>query len=224
MADDDVLLARTRLVLTALWLLFLGSWAVGNIVNFGVYNYVSHLTDWGLTLQIIFYACTLFALSRAERWALRWLYCAVNGIVVGIAVGVLVLLGSGSTFLVRLFRDMAPSIVVVGNDAIHTFPLIAIIIFYSVHSRELTARALQPSRAWSAWRMLAFYAYQLFGGTGAVVAVYMLINNVNSIYYTHIDRVAGLCSFILISMLANLFPLYRAARRYDAGGASAPQY
>jgi hypothetical protein len=227
-ADDDPVLHVVRVIGTTSYAILLLVSAIYKLFLFGVWSYVKHWTNWSWTLQTYYYAALALDLMVGKQcprvrshaqWVRRWIFCPINGIVWSVAIGVEILLGSGSPFLSRLLHDMSPSVVILGNETFHVFPVIAVMAVYALDYDKIDA-SLRPPRPSSSdgsglWRTALFYVYQLFGGGLIPLTVYLIFFDVSDIYKTSVDDFISVTTYVLLGTLSNILPVWRAVRVAD---------
>jgi len=200
---------RRRYVLAGLlffahiaWPTLMLSFAVAKTWRFGVVSYVSHFTNWSWTLQILFFYGTALAPfvstgfiapdSAAGAWTRTVIVLGLwplIGIVFSVMYAVSYLLGTGSHFLSDIFVKYPPEIVFIGNDLVHFWPIVTLLIFFIVYNK-LVAFAFNDVLARrrlvrSAVRFTAFIVYQAYAGAGIAVAIYALLFDPRIVYKTN---------------------------------------
>ncbi|HYE74499.1 MAG TPA: hypothetical protein VEF04_14265 [Blastocatellia bacterium] len=210
-------LRRVSFAIQLLFALLLIGSAVGKIARFGLREYVIHYTNWMYTLAIVFFVGTLSLTNRPHavaRALQRWLYCPLLGVITGVFVGVTVLLGSGSHFLSSLLATIPASLLILGNEAFHTYPFIAILVYGLAHSAEL-AHTLRPPIVVVQPVQWLFFFYQMVGGALLSLVIYLLCVDVNQVYDTRLDSLLGLAIFSLVALAISTVPVYWAAYKAD---------
>lgn len=204
--------------------LLLASFAVGKIIEFGFYAYIQHFTNWSWSLQIFFYFATLAvpflqvgllradgALGRFSTVIVVSLFFLLNGIVWVVVVVVSVLLGTNSPFLTDVFEKLPPTIVMLGNDVFHFWPLIFILVFYIFYYRYLffaMNRALNATAVLrSPVRTTIFIVYQAYFATGFALLAYSLLFDPHEVYKTDVWTGGGILVAFLALTVFNLAPL-----------------
>jgi len=224
---------RRRYVLAGLlffahiaWPTLMLSFAVAKTWRFGVVSYVSHFTNWSWTLQILFFYGTALAPfvstgfiapdSAAGAWTRTVIVLGLwplIGIVFSVMYAVSYLLGTGSHFLSDIFVKYPPEIVFIGNDLVHFWPIVTLLIFFIVYNK-LVAFAFNDVLARrrlvrSAVRFTAFIVYQAYAGAGIAVAIYALLFDPRIVYKTNQTIAEG----TLVLAISPTAPALSVARR-----------
>lgn len=204
--------------------LLLAAFAFGKIVEFGFFAYIQHFTNWSWSLQIFFYFSTLAApfisvglirhdsaIGRFTLFIIVALFFAVNGIVWVVVVVVSVLLGTNSPFLTDIFEKLPPTIVMLGNDVFHFWPLVFILVYYIMYHRLIyfaINRALNGTNVLrSPSRTLVFIIYEAYFFTGSFLFAYSLLFDPHEVYKTDVWTGGGILVAFATLTFFNLVPL-----------------
>lgn len=236
-AMDDVALGVPnddwwrRYVLAALlffgqsaWALLMLSFAIGKISRFGIVSYVSHFTNWSWTFQIVFYLATALApfittgfldprspLGSFTRFVIVIFFWPLNGVIFTVMYAVSYLLGTGSHFLSNIFIKYPPEIVFIGNDLVHFWPIVVLLLYFIVYNKliayslndVLARRNIVSSPA----RFTAFIGYQTYVGAGVAIGVYALLFDPRIVYETEQTIAEGVLVALIALTIATLVPL-----------------
>lgn len=198
--------------------------AVGKLVEFGFFAYIIHFTNWSWSLQAFFYLATLpapfilvgllredSAISRFVQVVLVVVFFPLNGIVFVVVVVVSVLLGTNAPFLTDILARLPPTIVMLGNDVFHFWPVVIILIYYIAYHRLIhfaLNRALTTTGVLSSpWRTTAFILYEAYVGSATAIFVYSLIFDPHEVYKTDIWTLSGIVVSAIVLTVFNLLPL-----------------
>ena len=198
--------------------------ALGKILEFGVHGHVSHFTNWSWSLQTFFYFTTLGApfiqlglidadspLGVLTQTLLVLLFFPLNGVVWVVVIVVQVLLGTDAAFLVELLLELPPTLVMLGNDVFHFWPIIFVLLYALAYGKLILYahnKTLNRFGAVNSGVRLAFYVlYQAFGGTAIAVLMYSVIFNPQQVYKTDIHVLVGIVIAAAVLALFNLVPL-----------------
>lgn len=191
--------------------------AVGKILEFGMDGHWEHFTNWAWTAYGIFYLLTLpapfvqtgllrhdSALGSWTKFIIVVAFVPLFGTASVVTVVVSVLLLTESEFLVALFEIIAPSLVMLGNDIFHFWPLLIHILFFIVydkliyfaHNRVLTNYGVLMSPL----RTTIYILYQVFFAAGIFLLCYSSIHDPHEVYKTMIWTLAGVVVALLTLM------------------------
>ena len=227
--------------LQVMWATLMAAGAVLKIIEYGMHAYVRHYTNWSWTLQILFYygsIATPFILAGlihpnsrlgyATQVVLVVGFLPLNGVVWSVMGLVSVLLGTNSPFLTNVFTELAPSIVMLGNDLYHVWPVIGILIFYIVYNKfvhfSINGVYAHGAILGNAWLLMLFLLYEAFVGSLASMASYGLIFNPQEVYQTDVPIGVGVGVVLLILAGVSLVPLLVIVAIYNVGNRVAYPY
>jgi hypothetical protein len=206
------------------WALLMLSFAIGKISRFGIVSYVSHFTNWSWTFQIVFYLATALApflttglldphstLGSFTRSVIVLGFWPLNGIIFTVMYGVSYLLGTGSHFLSNIFTKYPPEIVFIGNDLVHFWPIVVLLLFFIVYSKliaySLNDVLVRYGALRSPLRFTAFIGYQTYVGASVAIAVYALLFDPRVVYETDQTLAEGALVALVALTIATLVPL-----------------
>ncbi len=213
-------------IVNLLWAALKFYTAIVKLIEFPDIDYVQHYTNWSFTFQILFELAIIGAALVQVGWIRHdstlalWyqfvfgmFYFPVFGIVIVVRVLVWLLLASGSTFLVKFMETMAPSYVMLGDDAFHYTPVIEFIVIGLVYRKMLLwginavvsyARLLDSPVRFSIYIFLEVYGIAL-----ATLLIFRLLFNPHVIYATSLpDSLGVLAIFITLTFLVLLVFLF----------------
>lgn len=206
------------------WATLMLAAAVFKIAESGVNSYVRHYTNWSWTLQLLFYyasapAPLLVALRKHGAWrnvtlaVVAFAFLPLNGVVWVVASVVNLLLASGHSFIDEYFEQHAPSLVVLGNDVYHLFPLVALLL-YLVFNARVVFFALNQLLA---GERRGFFLYLAYGGTLISLLTYLALFDPHVVYSTDLPFAAGGLFALLVLTLVNAIPLAIAVLYWRLG-------
>jgi len=203
--------------------LMLGA-AVFKLADSGAASYVRHYTNWSWTLQLLFYyasapAPLLVALRVRGAWrdatlaVVAFGLLPLNGVVWVVASVVSVLLASGHSFIDRYFAEHAPSLVVLGNDVYHLFPLVALLLYVVFNARIALYAVNELLRA----ERCVFFLYAAYGGTLISLLVYLALFDPHVVYSTELPFAVGGALALFVLTAVNALPLAVAVGYWRLG-------
>jgi len=216
--------AYAVLVVQVGWATLMAVGALGKIGEFGLLPYVCHFTNWSWTAQLLFYYATAAApfvltgiiderssVGALTRALLVLAFFPLNGVIFTVMFVVSVLLGTGSPFLTDIFTKYPPEIVFLGNDLMHFWPIVVLLLYFIVY-RKLIAYSLNRVLVAydiieSPWRFTLFIGYQAYGGAGIALAIYSLIFDPREVYESDQPIVVGVVAVAVSLTIFNLTPL-----------------
>lgn len=202
------LLASILTIVQLSWFAVMAFTAIAKIVESGVLAYISHFTNWSWTLQIFFYGATaagpfiILGLIRPDglvsyftQAVIVLLFFPLLGIVVTVMVVISVLLATNSPFLIDIFEQIPPGLVVLGNELFHSIPVLALILHYTL-AYKLVHYAHNGVIA--GYRLLdqplilaIFIGYQAYFFAAIALTIYSLLFDPRVIYETDLPLLAG---------------------------------
>jgi len=196
------------------WATLMLAAAVFKAAESGLGSYVRHYTNWSWTLQLLFYyasapAPLLVAVRDRSRWrdaalaVVAFGVLPLNGVVWLVASVVNVLLASGHSFIDQYFDQHAPSLVVLGNDVYHLFPLVALLLYFALNARIVFFALNALLRA----ERLGFYLYAAYGGTLISLLAYLALFDPQKVYSTDLPFAVGGAFAALVLTVINALPL-----------------
>jgi len=197
---------------------------VGKIFEFGMRAHIQHFTNWSWTFQTLFYFLTLGApfiqvglvredspLGRFTQFILAVFFFPLSGIVFVVVVVVSVLLGTNSPFLTDIFSRMPPTIVMLGNDVFHFWPVVFILVYYIAYRRiihfSLNRAMTYTGVLTSAVRTTVFIIWEAFFASGLAIFIYSIIFDPHEVYKTDVWTVSGCVVALVTLTIFNLLPL-----------------
>lgn len=196
-----------------LYLLLISGGAVAKAVEFGWVGYVQHFTNWSWTLQIAFYALTLPFVAYPS-WAASVVAVAflpLVTVILTVWLGSSILLLRDGNFLKGVLGKWPAGVVVVGNDVLHVLPVIVILLFSWIMGRlvfyglrSCLAGILHGPTPQSAQRpiyLLAAVMWQVWGGALAVVGLYRIFFDPNTVYDTDLPETQALGLVLLVGFV-----------------------
>lgn len=198
--------------------------AVGKLIEFSDFEFVRHYTNWSWVAQAMLAVPTIGVMlvqvgwlrhdgwySRFAQFVIALLYFPVLGIVMTVRVLVWILLGTKAGFLKHFLKHMAPSYVILGDDAFHFLPVVEILLFtfiyrkficYSVNGLITRTRMLE-----SPARFTLYIFYSALGFTAVTLIVYRLLFNPHQVYMTRLPDIFGLTAIFVTLILFVLLPM-----------------
>lgn len=198
--------------------------AIGKIIEFGWYGHIQHFTNWSWSLQALFYFVTLPApfvqvgliredssVGRFVQFVLAVFFFPLVGIIFVVVVVVSVLLGTNSPFLTDIFTKLPPTIVMLGNDVFHFWPVIFILLFYLAY-RRLIHFSLNHAMTYtgvltSGSRTTLFIVWEAYFAPGATIFVYAIIFDPHEVYKTDVWTGSGVVVAFITLTVFDLIPL-----------------
>lgn len=196
------------------WATLMLAAAAFKIAESGVNSYVRHYTNWSWTLQLLFYyasapAPLLVALRDRSGWrdaalaVVAFGLLPLNGVVWVVASVVNVLLASGHSFIDSYFVEHAPSLVVLGNDVYHLFPLVALLLYVVFNARI----AFYAVNELLVAERRGFFLYLAYGGTLISLLTYLALFDPHEVYSTDLPFAFGGAFALLVLTLVTALPL-----------------
>jgi len=194
---------------------------VGKLVEFDDTDFVDHYTNWSWVIQTLFQmsiiGCTFVqvgwirhdsALATWYRFVFALFFFPVLGIVMVVRVLVWLLLASGSLFFVQFMETMAPSLVMMGDDAFHFGPVLEMLLIALVFRKFILESCnwliASTHMLDSPSRYTLYLFYNAYGLALATLIVYRLLYNPHDIYLTNLPDILG---FVVIVLVLTLFVL-----------------
>lgn len=198
--------------------------AVGKLVEFDDMDYVRHYTNWSWTFQALFFSATIGIAFVEVGWLRhdsaysQWLqfvtalfFFPLLGVVITVRVLVWVLLGTNSPFLQKFFDKMAPSFVMLGDDAFHFMPVIEVVVFWLVYRKwiyySLNQLIATTEMLDAPVRYTLFILYQAYILALGTVVVYWFTNDPHKVYSTDVPDEYGFAVIIITLTVFVLMPL-----------------
>jgi hypothetical protein len=215
-----LLLGIVQLVVALILLLA----ALGKVVEFGLHGHVTHFTNWSWTFQTLFYFGTLAApllvagladphssIGTLTQLLIVLFFFPLHGIVWVVVIVVQVLLGTDADFLADLLTELPPTLVMLGNDVFHFWPVIFVLLFALGYGKLIAFAFNDTLNRYgvlrSPVRTTIFVLYQAYAGTGIAVAMYSVVFNPQQVYRTDIHVLIGVGVAALVLTVFNLLPL-----------------
>jgi len=227
-------------VLEALLVALLIGSAVGKSVEFSEpLDYVLHYTNWSWTFQIVFYATLLISFAPqcvpCAGYVVAFTFFPLLATVSAVAVLVWIMLGTDDAgFLEMIFENIHPGYVMIGNDWVHVWPIIFLLIwalaryplvYYGLNWLFTHETVRSNDRCLVAVLVWQIFAFLLPVGVYFVV-LYALGTNPNEVYGTELNVGGGLviASFVSLVVVGSLLFLcgrsYGMCRRRSPGDAA----
>lgn len=203
--------------------IFLGG-AVGKIHEFGMSGHWEHFTNWAWTAEGLFFLFTLPAgavqyglirhdsfLGSLTKFVIVVAFVPLYGTASVVSVVVSVLLVTGSPFLTDIFLRIPASLVMLGQDVFHVWPVMFFILFflifkpliYFAHNRVLTHFGVLLSPL----RTTAYILYQVYIGSAAFLASYSSVHDPHEVYKTTVWTMWGVAVGFLTLTTGSLIPM-----------------
>lgn len=198
--------------------------AIGKIIRSGFDSYIGHFTNWSWTFQTLFYFSTLavpflltgFAtassfLGKVTQTIIVLFLFPLNGILWVVVVVINVILATGGTLFVGLVRSLSVSIVIIGNDVFHFWPLVILLVYILAYSKfifySLNGALVRSAVADSPRRLTLFVLYQSYGGPLLALLFYVTIYNPQQVYQTDVNAAIGVAIVLATLTFLNLVPI-----------------
>jgi hypothetical protein len=221
-------------ILQVIWATWMAAAAMLKIIEYGMYQYVMHYTNWSWTLQIFFYFGSLAVpfilaglihpesrLGQFTQLVVIIGFLPLNGVLWGVMVLVNALLGTNSPFLTNVFTQLTPSIVMLGNELFHVWPVLVILIYYIVYRKFIhySYNSVYASCALldCAWRLVIFLFYEGFFGTVLSAFTYGIIFDPCIVYSSNLPISVGIGIGLVTLVFVNLVPLLIVVAIYNVG-------
>lgn len=181
---------------------------LARVANGDFESFFQQFTNWSWIFQTLFYTLTLpvpfiqqgliiegSLLGRFTRTVVLLLFFPLVGVVFTVVIVISIIFADDESFLNGLLRHMPASRLVLGNDLLHVWPIVFVLLFYILYHRYifyvLNYTLNRHNVLSSGFRTTVFIFYESYGA-GFFLMIYSFIHDPHVVYRTEIPTLDGI--------------------------------